>query len=362
MPNAQWVSPNVSRNGNCCATSNNCILFKVTLNSGSEGIILDIISGAVPTGSLYYQVDCGQQTQIGQQICLSGAGPHNITFCKPGNNANIYRIISIPKPVVPKILYVNEGCTGTIPTIGFIKSTIKWKSIYPGGIGDYNNYLNCTINCDTVLVTPLPGFPSFVDYVISGSPSSICNSLVVSDTVRVYFNPALQIILSPKNPILCYGDSGIWTHANVIGGFPPYNISWSGGGNGSSKFLIPGSHTIITTDSVGCKPAIDSSIVLVMDSIYVNAGSDFEICENLLPIQLNGQVINATGGIWTGVLGFFNPSETNLVTVYNPTPLEILTGFVNITLTSTGNGPCPSKSSNIKITIIPKPVTTLINY
>lgn len=101
-PNATWVSPSDSRQGNCCGTSfpDRCIEFEITLHPGAIGINFEIASGAVPPGALYYQINCGPLIHVGDPICLVGQGPHVLTFCKPGNNQNTYQITSIPNPQV----------------------------------------------------------------------------------------------------------------------------------------------------------------------------------------------------------------------------------------------------------------------
>ena len=82
--NAVWVSPSIARSDNCCGTNapDKCIKFIITLHPDAVGIMFDILSGAKPTGALYYQIGCGPQTPVGQPICLSGPGPHILTFCK----------------------------------------------------------------------------------------------------------------------------------------------------------------------------------------------------------------------------------------------------------------------------------------
>src|SRR4051812_19408500 len=93
-PNGTWTSPLVARTGLCCSAggADGCVEFVVTLDSAASGISFDIISGAVPGGALFYQVNCGTPSALGSPICLTGVGPHYITFCKPGNNNNVYQI------------------------------------------------------------------------------------------------------------------------------------------------------------------------------------------------------------------------------------------------------------------------------
>jgi hypothetical protein len=125
-PNTQWISPVVQRNDYCCGTSNpdKCVEFVITLNPQAQGIVFDIYSGSIPTGSMFYQVDCGPASAVGQPICLSGAGPHHITFCKPGNNTNEYIIRSIPEPSASNNLVLNDGCSGTMQAFGLDETSI----------------------------------------------------------------------------------------------------------------------------------------------------------------------------------------------------------------------------------------------
>src|SRR5689334_22275698 len=71
-PNGTWTSPLVTRNGLCCSASgaDGCVEFVITLDPGANGISFDIISGAVPGGALFYQVNCGPPSPLGSPVCL----------------------------------------------------------------------------------------------------------------------------------------------------------------------------------------------------------------------------------------------------------------------------------------------------
>src|SRR5215470_10635276 len=58
-PDSVWVSPAIQRDGYCCSASGSdvCIEFILTLDSLATGISFNIVSGAVPPGALYYQVN-----------------------------------------------------------------------------------------------------------------------------------------------------------------------------------------------------------------------------------------------------------------------------------------------------------------
>jgi len=141
-PAGVWSSPNVSRNDQCCIASSpdQCIYFNLTLDPNTAGIQIDMI-GADPAGSLFYDINCTGNYPGGQIKCISGIGPHQITFCKPGGNKNVYKITSISKPLFPKDDTIRIGCKKKLVTLGIVNNTVTWQSIFPGTPGQYNSYL-----------------------------------------------------------------------------------------------------------------------------------------------------------------------------------------------------------------------------
>lgn len=134
-------------------------------NPDAQGINFKICAGAVPPGVLFYHIACGPQVQVDQAICLDGAGPHILTFCKPGNNTNQNCITSIPAPSAGPGITLNDGCTGTITSTGFAPGTITWTSVEPGPAGAYDSYLACH-TCPHTTVTGQTGAPAYVDYQV----------------------------------------------------------------------------------------------------------------------------------------------------------------------------------------------------
>ena len=103
QPAGIWSSPNISRNDQCCSATapSQCVYFNLTLDPNAAGIQIDMI-GADPAGSLFYDINCTGNYPGGTIKCITGVGPHQITFCKPGSNKNIYKITSISRPLFPK--------------------------------------------------------------------------------------------------------------------------------------------------------------------------------------------------------------------------------------------------------------------
>jgi hypothetical protein len=205
-PSATWTSPLVQRNGNCCGTSapDKCVNFIITLDPAAVGINFNIIAGAIPGGALFYQINCGPPQALGSPICLNGPGPHLLTFCKPGNNQNVYQISSIPPAIGGTNIVVNDGCIDTLHATGFNPATVTWNSVFPGAPGTYNSLLSCSAGCLNPIVTGSGTLPPYIDYVVCGQPASLCNFATACDTVRVTFNPTLSVSIAPLNPTICF--------------------------------------------------------------------------------------------------------------------------------------------------------------
>src|SRR5690606_7259755 len=125
----------------------------------------------------------------------------------------------------------------------------------------------------------------------------------------------------------------------------------------SATEIANGSVTLTLT-SVGngnCTPVSDEVTISISPAPVANAGNNQTVCSNNAQITLNGSVDNATGGIWTGGNGNFNPSATALNATYTPTATELSAGSISLTLTTTGIGTCIEDSDvmNINFTLAP---------
>jgi hypothetical protein len=168
-PGGYWASPDTSRKGQCCGVSNNdrCVYFNLTLDPNAAGIQIDMI-GADPKGSLSYSFSCAPPGYPGGSIkCISGVGPHHITFCKEGNNSNIYKITSISKPLFPKDTIVRKGCSVQLITEGIVSSSTRWRAINtsagntPTLLAQCNAYLTAT-NVASPTYSPAMNAPDWV--------------------------------------------------------------------------------------------------------------------------------------------------------------------------------------------------------
>ncbi|MDP1727643.1 MAG: hypothetical protein Q8M15_12740 [Bacteroidota bacterium] len=353
-----WTSPNVSRDGNCCATAN-CIEFNITLDPLSSGIQIDIISGATPGGALDYQVSCGPAQPFGQPVCLSGTGPFRITFCKPGNNPNVYQITSIPKPEINGNLAGSTSCGIYMKATGYEILGLTWTSLpFDSTI---NNYLSCRNDCDSVSVVPGPAvYPLTLVYQVCGNVIGGCFPAATCDTItlRLSANPVVRI--TPENPIVCYGSATTVITANPTGGFAPYQFVWNDNDTSRVKSVGVGTYRVTMTDSVGCITARDTVVVTGFSAPFVaNAGTDTTICASTTSLNLNGSIQVASGGIWSGGSGTYNPGNTSLNATYSPSAAEINAGGVNLILTTTDNSGCTAVRDTVHFTINPVPAPVI---
>lgn len=356
QPNGLWTSTAVVRDGYCCAANGNdvCIRFDLLLDSAASGILFNIISGATPGGALFYQINCGPPMQIGIPICLDGPGPHVITFCKPGNNVNVYAIQSIPKPDMGGTILISEACTGILGTVGLMDTSIRWQSIPNNPL--YNSFLSCTSGCDTVTVTPSGLVPPYVDYQVSGLVLGGCAPVTYIDTFRVYMVNTLAVQISPQDPVICYGMPPPLLTANISGGRAPYQYLWNTGATTASVTGVPGTYIVTIRDSMDCNLATDTIVVTeFVAPITANAGPDTSLCSVSAALQLNGIVTGTSTGTWLGGNGLFTPNRNILNATYTPTAGEISAGSVLLTLINTNTMGCVGDTDTIAITYIAQP-------
>ncbi|MGZ3862130.1 MAG: T9SS type B sorting domain-containing protein [Bacteroidia bacterium] len=374
-PDSIWYSPGHSRNGNCCGTTSpdRCTSFEIILDTGAAMVNFNIASGAIPPGSMFYQIGCGPQVAVGQPICIVGAGPHHLTFCKPGNNQNTYFVQSIPKPTFPKPQHVRIGCSQVIKVLGLDTPSVTWTSVYPGTTGQYNSYLSCTNGCVSPLYTPATNAPAYVDYKICGTPiATSCGYVALCDTVRIYNESVLTGTVTPDPAGFCASGSGVLLTANASGGYGAYTFIWRDQSNnivgtgatynatGAGIFSVEIRDALYNSSS--CPSTFISVPVTVTNVPVVNAGVDQTLCASNPTAYLSGSILYATGGVWSGGAGTFNPGNTNLNASYTPTAAEILSGVVTLTLSSTGaGGGCPNITDVVILNYPPLLGVTLSN-
>ncbi len=402
FPNGTWLSDPQTRDGDCCGTDNNCVQFAVTLDANAEGISFGIGDGcgAEPSGSLFYQVDCGPLTSVGTPLCLSGTGPFIITFCKPGNNENCYEIQSIPAPATGGDVITADGCFDTLQVVGLDPTTVTWSSI-PQNDGSGNpqatNFFNDLLSdldgtltgtsgviydqdLTTVLVTPGGDYPATLSYEVCGDVLGACSAASYCDTVSVTIYPTL-FADAGDDIALCQGSIIEETlTGTAIGGTAPFTFQWVGiSGNAASGIedethegvltttdqidvLTTGEYQLTIFDATGCTEAIDTVEVFEFTTdieSFINSSSTSVCYDLLVPINLEGYVTETYTGEWAASPNVGTFSTTNIdgtATAPNNdpqtvtwTPDGVATGQVTLTLTPTNNLGCPITPASIII-------------
>lgn len=279
QPNETYISPLIARNGACCGSSGDrCIEFKISLDTNTIAINFYIASGAIPSGSMYYQINCGTPTPVGSEICLNGPGPYTLTFCKPGNNSNTYGIRAIAAPAAPESGLASKNCPSTLIVNGFIESSLVWNDITSAN-GLYNAYLDCLSGCDTVNVHPQTGHPPFVDYQVCGTVASpeCYGTIYACDTTRMYFCDDIFANATPNDAYITEGQDSVDLYGYYGGGFGPYSTIWKDlYGN------VISTDNLCTVNKAGIYTfeVTDSSLMLCPAKAYVSLNA------NTLPINL----------------------------------------------------------------------------
>lgn len=354
-PAGTYISPQLIRQGNCCGTSSpdRCLRFDIVLDTGAAAVSFSIASGAVPPGALFYQIDCGTQTQVGDLSCLIGSGV--LTFCKPGNNVNTYQVTSIPKPRFPNDDSVRVGCSKPLRLLGFRDDSVRINSVFPGAVGQYNSFLSCASGCSTPIFTPSAGAPAFIDYVICGYPiADQCGfNVTLCDTVRVYIFPELDVTVSPNPGSFCPNSSGVTLTATPSGGVGSYSYTWLNGttvvGSSNTYFATSaGTYNVRVNDGLASFCPLDSANVSV-NVANVVAGA---IATNLTCFNAgDGAAVSSVSG---GTLPY-TYSWSNGATTANISNVQAGT----YTVTATDAGGCTS-SATVNVTEPPDFTITLV--
>lgn len=180
---------------------------------------------------------------------------------------------------------------------------------------------------------------------------------------------AAPIVDAGPNQTICVNNSEIQLDGNITnasGG------SWSGG-NGTfantsdlkttyqpSTSEITNGLIVLTLTSTGngtCFPVADQVVINILPAPIVDAGLPQTVCANNATINLVGTVKNAGGIQWsTNGTGTFSPSNSNISSTYNPSPVDTSLKKIKIFITSTNNGLCSAVIDSMELDITPAPI------
>ncbi|MBS1569458.1 MAG: gliding motility-associated C-terminal domain-containing protein, partial [Bacteroidetes bacterium] len=282
-------------------------------------------------------------------------------LCNPVTDQVTFTITPAPtvNAGVDQTLCGNNG-TATLNAAITVSTGVQWS----GGTGLYSP--GSTAQNITYSPSPIEVANGSVTLIATttgnGNCAAVSDQVEINYTVAPTANAGADQSVSENNPATTL--NGSWSIAT--------GISWSGGagtynpnnttanavytptaGEIAAGFVTL---TMTTTGNGSCAPATDQMTITFTDAPTANAGADQSICANNASAVLSGSVTIATGGIWSGGTGSYNPNNTSLNTTYTPSAAEIANGSVTLTLTTVGNGNSNPVSDQVVITITPAPV------
>lgn len=111
--------------------------------------------------------------------------------------------------------------------------------------------------------------------------------------------------------------------------------------------------SLITTGNGICLPDTQSLTLTILNSPWVSAGPDFTHCLTTFNIPLNGSSSTGTATWTTLGSGSFVPNPNILNPNYVPSNADTAAGFVDLVITTTGQGICLPESDTVRVTLIP---------
>lgn len=235
--------------------------------------------------------------------------------------------------------------------------TVSSGGQWTGGLGTFtpnNNALNA-------VYTPTPSeiAGGSITLTLTSTGNGTCNA--VTDQMTIFFTPGPTVNAGPDQTV-CANNSTVSLNGSftIAGGaawtggtgtFSPNNTTMNATYTPSVAERTAGTVTLTltTTGNGTCTAVSDQIVITISPAPTINAGPDQTKCANNANTTLAGSVTVATGGIWSGGAGTFNPNTTALNAVYTPSPGEISAGSVTLTLTSTGNGTCTAVTDQVTI-------------
>lgn len=190
------------------------------------------------------------------------------------------------------------------------------------------------------------------------------------DSVEIVISPAPELT-APTSFEVCSDQTTIPLTATIGGNAT--GVTWRSSGNGTfdDNTLLNPTYTVGTEDlnkgtisfnveTTGNNGDICSSVsenfnITIVPAPVITTSDTITVCENNRLVKLNSSFTNATGINWTGGSGVFSPGRTATSATYMPTDGEASTGFVILTLNSTGTTTCASQMKDVRINITPAP-------
>ena len=281
-------------------------------------------------------------------------------------NTSTMQLTITPKPIV-NAGSDQEVCRGTIfnfstqttPASASDFNTITWTT---AGSGTFTNTTTLTPSYVASIAESGP-----ITFTLTATGNGSC--LAVTDQMVLNVSPG-PVANAGSNEEICQGvlfDFATQSTPASVSNFS--NLLWTH--NGSGTLLSPNSILpvyqsalaetgvitfTLTVNGLGsCLPVVSTMLLTKRPLVSVNAGTNAETCEGA-PFNFSTRFITATATNFTSLLWTHTgtgalANATTLSPIYVPGVGE--TGNVTFTLTANGIGVCPSKQSQMTLSITP---------
>lgn len=274
------------------------------------------------------------------------AGTVTLTLTAQGMGSGSTCIPAVSSVVVHQsaTIVAVTATTTNVSCYGFSDGTATANT--SGGTGSYTYLWNDPLAQTTKTATGLVAGT----YIVIATDGNGCTA---TDTVTVTQPPSIMASAG-ADILICETQSYTLSTAAAAN---YSSLLWTTSGSGSfndptilnpvytpSIADIAAGNVTLTLTAHGlnsCPDSTDSMILSISRQAIANAGPDTTICENDGPFQLvNATASHYTSLLWTssGTGTFANPTLLNAV--YTPSPADILSGTVTLTLTANSAAPC----------------------
>lgn len=334
-------------------------------SQNSTGVYWSSSEGSFSDTAIFNPIFTASQNQIdlGLPVTLTFTATQDPVCAPVSDNASV---TFTPSPTV------DAGPTQTIcannPIVQLNGSFTRASEItWSGGNGTYAD-----INAPGSTYMPTQDEIDAGEVTLFLSTSDgVGSCLNVTDSVKVIITPA-PIVEAGPNQTVCENNAQVTLNGSVT------NASggvWSGGDRGVGSTVTtltnarynPSNQEInnglvkLYLESTGngnCNPVLDSMMITITPQPEITNLSNVSVCADAPSVTFNPTLTVATGGIWSGGQGTYSPDNVTLNTTYTPSITEINSGFVNLKLTTTGNGLCDAEDFNRTISISKAPIVS----
>lgn len=239
--------------------------------------------------------------------------------------------------------------------------TVSSGATWAGGAGTYNpdaSTVNATYSPTSSEIS-VGALKLYITSSGNGNCTAVTDTVLIKFTTAPIANAGTDLSACKNNPsVTLAGNVSTATGGTWSGGagtYTPNASSLTAGYTAAASEVAAGSVTLTltSTGNGNCK-AVTDKIKISLSPAPTNApGAGFQVCADNASATLNGAVTVASGGIWSGGNGSFQPNPQTLNALYTPSAAEIQNGSATLILTTTNNGNCSPVNSTIKITIKP---------